>query len=101
MHSRSLLMPDHNPRLLVPALSGSIGRERRAASVDIAVEGSQQVACGDLNRDGFTDLVFCPNPIGVHHDRRFVSIAWGGADGWASRRINSPLPMNGAASVAI
>lgn len=91
----------HNTYQMLPATSGSIGRERRAASVDIAVEGSQQVASGDLNRDGFTDLVFCPNPIGVHHDRRFVSIAWGGADGWTSKRVNSPLPMNGAASVAI
>lgn len=91
----------HNTYQMLPATSGSIGRDRLAMSVDIAVEGSQHVAHGDLNRDGFTDLVFCPNPIGVHHDRRFVSIAWGGPDGWIPQRVNSPLPMNGAASVAI
>lgn len=91
----------HNTYQMLPATCGTIGGKRRAVSTDIAVEGSQQVAYGDLNRDGFTDLVFCPNPIGVHHDRRFVSIAWGGPNGWTSQRINSPLPMNGAASVAI
>lgn len=92
----------HNTYQMLPATCGTIHPDRRAAkSTDIAVEGSQQVACGDLNRDGFTDLVFCPNPIGVHHDRRFVSIAWGGPGGWVPQRINSPLPMNGAASVAI
>lgn len=91
----------HNTYQMLPATSGSMGRDRTLTSDDIAVEGSQNVAQADLNRDGFTDLVFCPNPIGVHHDRRFVSIAWGGPDGWTPQRINSPLPMNGAASVAI
>ncbi len=91
----------HNTYQMLPATSGSMGRDRLAKSMDIAVEGSQYVTHGDLNRDGFTDLVFCPNGIGVHHDRRFVSIAWGGPDGWSPQRINSPLPMNGATSVAI
>lgn len=91
----------HNTYQMLPATSGSLGQDRLAQSVEIAVEGSQHVAQADLNRDGFTDLVFCPNPIGVHHDRRFVSIAWGGPDGWSSQRVNSPLPMNGATSVAI
>lgn len=91
----------HNTYQMLPATCGMIGQDGQAASLDIAVEGSQQVAAGDLNRDGFTDLVFCPNGIGVHHDRRFVSIAWGGTDGWTPQRINSPLPMNGAAAVAV
>jgi hypothetical protein len=91
----------HNTFQMLPATAGSLTSEGRAVSRDIAVEGSQQVATGDLNRDGYTDLVFCPNPIGVHHDRRFVMIAWGGADGWSPQRINSPLPMNGAVAVAI
>lgn len=91
----------HNTYQMLPATSGTIVHDRTTESVDIGIEGSQQVACGDLNGDGFTDLVFCPNSIGVHHDRRFVSIAWGGPDGWTPQRINSPLPMNGAKSVAI
>lgn len=91
----------HNTYQMLPATAGMVERGRRATSYDIAVEGSQQVAAGDLNRDGFTDLVFCPNGIGVHHDRRFVSIAWGGPDGWSAQRINSPLPMNAAAMVDI
>ncbi len=91
----------HNTYQMLPATAGTIGPDRLAKSHDIAVEGSQHVASGDLNRDGFTDLVFCPNPIGVHHDRRFVSIAWGGPNGWTPQRVSSPLPMNAAVSVAI
>ena len=54
--------------------------------------GSLRAVAGDLNRDGITDLVFCPNPDGIQHPRRFVSIAWGGAEGWTSNRISGVLP---------
>ena len=91
----------HNTYQMLPATAGSIGTGRRAISREIAVEGSQQVAIGDLNLDGWSDLVFCPNGIGVHHDRRFVSVAWGASDGWDRRRVNSPLPINGAVAVEI
>ena len=53
--------------------AGVVARDRTTHSADIAVEGSQRVVLGDLNGDGYTDAVFCPNSIGVHHDRRFVS----------------------------
>ncbi|MFN0199475.1 MAG: hypothetical protein ACKVT0_22210, partial [Planctomycetaceae bacterium] len=91
----------HNTYQMLAATAGTIGANREAVSVDISVEGSQQADLADLNRDGYTDIVFCPNPIGVHHDRRFVTIAWGGADGWSPTRVNSPLPTNGAAMVRI
>jgi hypothetical protein len=91
----------HDTYQMLAATAGTVGRDRRAASRDIAVEGSQRAALADLNRDGYTDIVFCPNGIGVHHDRRFVTIAWGGADGWTAQRINSPLPMNAAAAVDV
>lgn len=91
----------HDTYQMLPATVGTVGGDRKTASRDIAVEGSQRTALADLNRDGYTDIVVCPNPIGVHHDRRFVTIAWGGADGWAAQRINSPLPMNAATAVEI
>ncbi len=91
----------HDTYQMLPATVGRLGAGREARSSDLAFEGTQQVAHGDLNRDGYTDLVACPNAIGVHHDRRFVMVAWGGPDGWNSQRINSPLPMNAAAKVAI
>ena len=91
----------HNTYQMISATAGVISKNGKALSRPIAVEGSQKVATADLNRDGFTDLVFCPNRIGVHHDRRFVFIAWGSDRGWTKQRINSPLPMNAAADVAI
>ena len=91
----------HDTYQMLPATLARLTREGRSQSHDIAVEGSQRVALGDLNRDGFTDAVFCPNRIGVHHDRRHVSIAWGGKDGWPPQRINGVLPMNAAVDVEI
>jgi hypothetical protein len=91
----------HDTYQMLPATAGMVGKGRTTRSLDIAVEGSQRVALGDLDGDGCTDAVFCPNSIGVHHDRRFVSIAWGGPDGWPAQRVNGVLPMNAAATVAL
>ena len=48
----------------------------------------------DFNHDGWTDIVFCPNFSGIQHGRRFVTIIWGGSDGWPSYRSNGLLPVN-------
>lgn len=91
----------HNTYQMLPATAGIVGANRRTGSVEIAVEGSQRSVVFDLNHDGYSDIVFCPNPIGVHHNRRHVFVAWGGADGWSSQRINSPLPMDSATAVEV
>ncbi|MEE3373128.1 MAG: VCBS repeat-containing protein [Planctomycetota bacterium] len=91
----------HDTYQMLPATVGWLAGAAKPAEQALGVEGSRQVALGDLNRDGYTDAVFCPNQIGVHHDRRHVSIAWGGPDGWSARRINGALPMHGAVDVAI
>ena len=65
----------HNTYQMLPATLGTLTPNGLVHSQEIAVEGSQHVALGDLNADGYTDAVFCPNRIGVHHDRRFLSIA--------------------------
>lgn len=91
----------HDTYQMLPATVGWLDVEGNPVEQPLGVEGSRQVALGDLNRDGYTDAVFCPNQIGVHHDRRHLSIAWGGADGWSAQRINGALPMQGAVDVAI
>lgn len=91
----------HDTYQMLSATVGQVNAERVAQSDDLSFEGSQQVVLHDLNRDGFTDVVISPNPIGVHHDRRFVMIGWGGPDGWSSLRISSPLPMNAPATVEV
>ena len=60
---------------------------------DLAVEGSIQAAVSDLNKDGYLDMVFCPNNSGIQAPRRFLTIVWGGEDGWAAHRSNGTLPV--------
>ncbi len=91
----------HDTYQMLPATVGAVNAKGAATSGDLPVEGSQRVVLGDLDKDGHIDAVFCPNAIGVHHPRRFLSIAWGGASGWSGRRLTSALPMNDAAAVAI
>lgn len=91
----------HDTYQMLPATVGTVTKDRKCVSTELAVEGSLGAAVGDLDRDGYQDLVICPNGIGVHHDRRFVSIAWGGKEGWSNSRITSGLPINVAARVEI
>lgn len=91
----------HDTYQMLPASVGSVLSGRQVTTTDLPVEGSQRVAAADLNRDGYSDAIICPNPIGVHHDRRFLSIAWGGPNGWSAQRVTSALPMNGAASIEV
>src|SRR5262245_53865255 len=91
----------HNTYQMLPATAGTVSKGRQTKSLDIAVEGSLRVAAGDLNRDGYADLVFCPNGIGVDQPRRSVQIAWGGPDGWPAQRVNGTLPINSPTAVAI
>ena len=91
----------HDTYQMLPATVGWLDESAKPGTQQLNVEGSRSVALGDLNRDGYTDAVFCPNQIGVHHERRHLSIAWGGANGWDASRINGALPMQGAIDVAI
>ena len=64
------------------ATLASFDSSRVVTQKSLAVQGSTRAAAGDLNNDGFTDLVFCPNQSGIQDPRRFLTIIWGGADGW-------------------
>lgn len=67
----------------------------------LPVGGSLQVAIADLNRDGHADAVFCPNRGGVQQGRGFITIAWGGADGWRASRLMRSLPVHEARRIAL
>jgi hypothetical protein len=91
----------HDYKNMVPASLGTIAKNRELETSEIAVEGSLKAVQGDLNKDGWTDLIFCPNKDGIQHSRRFVTIFYGGNDGWPSSRSNGLLPVNDAMDIAI
>ncbi|GAA5221499.1 FG-GAP repeat domain-containing protein [Membranihabitans marinus] len=73
-------------------------------NVDITglpVEGSLSARSADLNKDGYPDIVFCPNKSGIQHPRRFLKIYWGTANGWSSNLCLGMLPVNDVSSVEI
>lgn len=67
----------------------------------LGIDGSRQTVVADLNGDGFLDLAFCPNAGGVQHGRRFITIVWGGADGWPEHRANGVLPVHHALAMVV
>jgi hypothetical protein len=68
----------------------------------LAVDGSRQAALEDLNRDGYTDVVTIPCVSGIQNTGRgFITINWGGADGWPASRSNGILPVNDPRKLAI
>lgn len=91
----------HDTRTYIPATLGTIDGTRRIRQSDLAVAGSQKVEVADLNLDGHLDVVFCPNASGIQHPRRFLTIIWGGTDGWPAHRANGVLPVNSAADIAV
>lgn len=86
---------------ILPSTVAWLDSERKAVHAPLAVEGSIAVALGDLNRDGHPDAVFCPNRQGVQNPRRFVTIIWGGNDGWPASRSNGVLPVYDATAIAL
>ncbi len=91
----------HDTYAYIPATLAVVGPNRDFTISTLAVEGSVQSQAADLNRDGWLDMVFCPNPSGVQHPRRFLTIMWGGPDGWPASRANGLLPVYGAAGIAV
>ena len=76
----------HDYYYALPATLVTAARDRSLAIADLPVEGSNRVVACDLNRDGFTDLVFMPNAqnLNVQDQRTSLTIAWGGQDGWTA-----------------
>ncbi len=84
----------------VPATMATVAEDRSLHSEHLAVEGSIQAEVEDLNRDGYLDVVFCPNESGQQNPRNFVTIIWGGEDGWPAHRSNGILPVNSQRAMA-
>ena len=91
----------HDTTFFVPATFGSVDNERRVRSEEMAIDGSLHVVLADLNGDGHSEAVFCPNYSGLQSERRFVTIAWGDKEGWLPRRTNGSLPVHGASDIAV
>jgi len=85
----------------LPATLGEVLPDRTIIESNLAVAGSLQVTYGDLNHDGFYDLIFCPNNNGIQNPRRFVTIIYGGENGWPASRSTGHLPVNDMKAVAI
>ena len=91
----------HDTYAYIPATLCTAGPDRQLKTAPLAVQGSNRVQVADLNRDGYVDVVFCPNRSGIQHSRRFVTILWGGADGWSAERSNGQLPVHTASRRAV
>jgi FG-GAP-like repeat len=91
----------HDTSSYLPAVSCSVASGRTLQRSTLPVEGSIRVVVDDLNRDGRLDAVFCPNDSGLQNARRFLTILWGGPEGWIARRANGLLPVHAARALAI
>jgi len=92
----------HNDDVAVPASITTYSMNRERLSVPVEVDGSIAAEVADLNKDGYPDIVFCPNTqYGAQTPHRYVSIAYGGKEGWLPERINGLLPVNNAKGVVV
>ncbi|MCX6220246.1 MAG: VCBS repeat-containing protein [Bacteroidia bacterium] len=91
----------HNFDVSVPASITTMSPNRQMETRPMQVEGSLAAEIADLNRDGYPDVVFCPNLTGVQTPHRYVTIIYGGADGWPPNRSNGLLPVNDAKAVVV
>ncbi|MBL9213892.1 MAG: VCBS repeat-containing protein [Opitutaceae bacterium] len=89
----------HDTYNALPATLATAASGESVAVAGLGVDGSSRVIPSDLNRDGFTDLVFMPNRQNIQKQRSSVAIAWGAADGWSTSRLTRQLPLNGATSL--
>jgi hypothetical protein len=67
-------------------LSGN--RKGETKTCDLPANGTSLASVADLNKDGFPDLVLCPNDMWVS-PRRYLWIFWGDSMGWSGRRITN------------
>ncbi len=97
-----LVFPHTHDRINI-VLPGAteVSPQREITTSELYVRGTQNVEVADLNKDGWSDLVFCPNHDGIQHPRRFVTIIYGGEDGWPASRSNGILPVYNALAVSV
>ncbi len=92
----------HDDDVAVPSSITTMSANRQMVTTPLQVEGSVAAEITDLNKDGYPDVVFCPNvQYGAQTPHRYVTIIYGGEDGWPPKRSNGLLPINGAKGVAV
>lgn len=91
----------HDYDYYVPATIIKMSKDRKMDISKLAIRGSLSAEVSDLNKDGYPDLIFCPNRSGLQNPYRLLTIAWGGAKGWSDSRINGLLPVHGCKSIAV
>jgi len=80
----------------LPATLAEVLPNKNIKESELAFEGSLQVGSDDLNLDGYQDLIFSPNHDGIQDPRNFITIIYGGEDGWPGYRATGHLPVNGS-----
>ena len=92
-HIDLLFNSTHDIATYVPATLGAVGSGRTMTGESLAVQGSQRVVAGDLNKDGQTDLVFLRSRSGIQGARSLLTILWGVPGGtWPASRSAGALP---------
>jgi len=75
----------HNP---APALFTQTNGRKGSQISHLPMNGSVCGAVADMNKDGFLDLILCPN-YDITSYRRYARIFWGGKDGWVRQRFGT------------
>jgi hypothetical protein len=91
----------HNSITDNPATLAEVSTNKTIKETNLAVEGSLRTTTADLNNDGYLDLIFIPNHRGIQSPRAFLTIIYGGEDGWPTQRSHGALPVYNIKSVAI
>lgn len=86
-----LFCQTHDVDFTVPSVLVTLGENRKPQMMSFPVKGSLHTVTADVNKDGFNDIVFCPNPYMGQNPRRFLTILYGSNDGWSMQRSFSGL----------
>ena len=84
----------HDRMSWVPPTLAEVDSSGKVSSRKLSVLGSKAAVVGDFNKDGYSDIVFMPNQQNVQGSSRYyLTIIYGGPDGWPASRTQRPLPL--------